>query len=889
MSETTPNESTLPKVEWRPPGPGRWSFDASHQSRPYGRLMESLYVEPYAAGFTEAMQRSGSPLATIKIASVHGWMFNAPQPLGGKPGGEPPPRWLMRLLFKLHPELRRRRRRAAEYVAGAEFRASLHRWNELDGPQLEAELAHEQSIDVHALDDVGLVEAWARAAAFMRRLVHLHFAHAVDGGFPIGDYLVHAQRWAGVTAPEAMRALSGHSTATRAPVLALVEVCDALREAGHDVQWLDAARALSVPEQIERVRRVSAATQRSWDAYFERFRLAPVTGLTLLDETLEERPAVALMNLRAAFGIDGDPGHEARSKSDAYGAELLAAVPTEHRAVFETMMDDARRATHRREDDVGLLCRAGGLCRRVAKHAGERLVAAGRLDQSEQAFDLTAEELGARLRGEGPSLDQIRAHTATRRRNSELQPPATIGEGAGPPSLGHFPAEVARVVAGVMTFVSRFDRGVDPVASQPGAWGGHGISDGVVEARACVCRSPDDFEDFREGDVLVAPTTAPSYNVLLGAAAGVVTETGGIICHAAIVAREFSMPGVVGVAGVCDEVSTGDWVRVDGSRGLVTRIAAPSSVVSEPRGHRGGAEIDERADEMSTDPGVYADPRPLSESDAMAPGVTPELIGGKAASLCALAGAGERTPGGWVLGVDAARAVAKDAPGARAQLRAWAQRAGGPWAVRSSAPEEDGAGSSFAGQFLSRLGVVGPDALVEAVIEVVASANSEGVQAYRRRLQLGKNSSMAVIIQPMIDARVAGVMLPCTHGGRPGFVIESAWGLGETVVDGAGANDRFIVDAHGAVLEHQPGEQRMVRRSTARGVEHAPRARDHAHQRSLSADELRRLCEAAARIGKHFGEPRDVEWAFGANGLVILQARPVTRSLVFPGAQRASG
>jgi pyruvate,water dikinase len=97
-------------------------------------------------------------------------------------------------------------------------------------------------------------------------------------------------------------------------------------------------------------------------------------------------------------------------------------------------------------------------------------------------------------------------------------------------------------------------------------------SPGIVEGRARVLLSADAMGDLQTGEVLVVHTTDVGWTPLFLLAAGVVTELGGPLSHAAVVAREFGVPSVVNVEGATRAIRTGDLVRVDGGTGVVERV-----------------------------------------------------------------------------------------------------------------------------------------------------------------------------------------------------------------------------------------------------------------------------------------------------------------------------
>jgi pyruvate,water dikinase len=95
-------------------------------------------------------------------------------------------------------------------------------------------------------------------------------------------------------------------------------------------------------------------------------------------------------------------------------------------------------------------------------------------------------------------------------------------------------------------------------------------SPGIVEGRARVCRSAQDIRDLQEGEILVAPTTSPSWAPAFAKINACVTDVGGVMSHAAIVCREYGMPAVVGTGHATKVIKTGMMLRVDGSSGAIT-------------------------------------------------------------------------------------------------------------------------------------------------------------------------------------------------------------------------------------------------------------------------------------------------------------------------------
>ncbi|MGK5110758.1 PEP/pyruvate-binding domain-containing protein [Geodermatophilus sp. CPCC 205506] len=207
-------------------------------------------------------------------------------------------------------------------------------------------------------------------------------------------------------------------------------------------------------------------------------------------------------------------------------------------------------------------------------------------------------------------------------------------------------------------------------------------------------------------------------------------------------------------------------------------------------------------------------------------------------------------------------------------------------AVRSSATAEDLPFASFAGQQDTFLGIAGTAAVLDAVRRCIASLWTDRAVVYRVRNGVDHAvTRLAVVVQRMVDAAVAGVMFtvnPVT-GRRGETVVDAGPGLGEAVVSGAVNPDHFVLDSRtGAVLERRLGDKRLVVRTRAEGgTEAVPLPASDAP--CVSDDQLRALVRLGDRVQQHFGRPQDTEWAIdGAGGLWLTQARPVTTLFPIP-------
>jgi len=225
-------------------------------------------------------------------------------------------------------------------------------------------------------------------------------------------------------------------------------------------------------------------------------------------------------------------------------------------------------------------------------------------------------------------------------------------------------------------------------------------------------------------------------------------------------------------------------------------------------------------------------------------------------------------------------------------------------AVRSSAPEEDGTGASFAGAFETKLGIAANfDSLEKAIRDCFASLWDYRVFHYKQLNSINDSTTIfnktgfAVVVMEMIDSIIAGVAFSANplNSDRDELVIDSSWGLGESVVDGSVTADRYIVDKINKspykVIKETIGTKGVEKRlGSVDGdggvIELTIQQGDERRTKSsLSHPQLQQLTKLVCLVEDTYGMPVDIEWAFieGINNtnsneleLKLLQARPIT-------------
>ena len=218
-----------------------------------------------------------------------------------------------------------------------------------------------------------------------------------------------------------------------------------------------------------------------------------------------------------------------------------------------------------------------------------------------------------------------------------------------------------------------------------------------------------------------------------------------------------------------------------------------------------------------------------------------------------------------------------------------------PVAVRSSAISEDAAEASFAGEHETYLWIQGAGAVARSVVRCWASLFTPQALSYFRRVTLrAGETAMGVVVQQMVAAEAAGVMItidPVT-GDRSQIAIEASYGLGQAVVAGEVTPDRYAVDK--VLLEIR--SRTLSRKHVAyrfdpgagevRAVDVPPEEQELA---CVSDEEVIEVASLGKRVERALGQPQDIEWAIGPERVVhLLQTRPETVWSQKPAAPAAS-
>lgn len=443
-------------------------------------------------------------------------------------------------------------------------------WNDEAMPALRRIYGQLAAIDVDGLDGPSLAAAWEEAWAAVLEAWVIHFI-SIRGPYQSMEDLADAyaeaagkghdaealgliggarheleEVEAGVERLAAMAASTGLEAALTAAVDA---------PAGDDPDDplppdLAAVRALPGGEDFVRELEAFLAEHGHLGQNHDDLRLA----------SWAENPRLLLDQVLARIRTPARPVAERIAELAAVAAEREAAAAAaladrpEALARFTTAVRLAREIGYLTEGHNYWIDRMSqARLRALAIRIGRRLVRSGALDRAGDVFFLHREDIAEALRDGAPRQALVARRRAEHDRNSALTPPLYVGvipseEDQGPSDRFDTPREETGAADELK---------------------GVGSSAGIVRGPARVVLDQDGFGRIQPGDIIVCPSSNPSWVPVFTIAAGLITNTGGVLSHAAVVAREFGLPAVTGTRDATTRIADGRLVEIDGTAGTV--------------------------------------------------------------------------------------------------------------------------------------------------------------------------------------------------------------------------------------------------------------------------------------------------------------------------------
>ena len=539
-----------------------WEKDAAHYAEQFTPFGWSLFGPTVAAAGLPMADTFGLMIDGIEQVSIGGEIYVRPIPPFGspEPKGPTPPAALVGLVARVHPKLRRRMKAAKQALQSGLAERTLDMWEQSWRGEFERRTTALLGEDLTSLDDAALVEHLQRARALLEDGHYVHFQLLMPYTLAVHDLVRTCEDLLGWDAATTLQLLVGYSPASVAGMRDL----ETIHERVAARPELTDALAASPTDPVTALRPIDPVLADEVAAWLHGHGWR-TTNYDPGSAAIIERPGIVTRLL-----LQPSDRAEATVAADAE-ASALDRLNGADRARFAADLHRARRAYPVREENVVLTDNVPcGILRRWVLEAGVRLVGRGRLPRVDDAVYCTADELVSALRGGADELTPA----AARRRNEQAwvrahPGPALVGPSGDLPNLRYLPKHGRQMNQAVLWGMKMEFPG-EVAASDGEDLRGSPASPGHYTGRVRVVRKESDFASLLPGEVLVCPTASPSWTILFGIAGALVTDGGGPLAHAAIVAREHSLPAVVGTVNATSRLTDGQLVTIDGTAGTVT-------------------------------------------------------------------------------------------------------------------------------------------------------------------------------------------------------------------------------------------------------------------------------------------------------------------------------
>jgi phosphohistidine swiveling domain-containing protein len=573
-------------VRWENPDEGRlqWVLDGVHYPNPMTPLEFDLTVAIYEDGRTRGMAEYDVPVR-FKARRINSYFYRALIPVGTPPDG------VMRLMNQVKRfapgVIKVIENKAASSVTEKYFDNVQSKvydldtyWDETLLPEIKRYLAEWEAFDLRNATTSELTAHLDNTVAWAERIGTIHYLVFIPYVFAMSQF------------DELYRDLfdgDGSASADAFAAYRLLQGFDNMILAGDRMLWELGRKALTMPA-VQKVLEEKAAANvipalkesaagqvflEELNAFLKAHGQRGSMFSAISEVSWIEDPTPVIKNLKDyVTQPDRDMGAELAAEA-AEREQLVNQARARLNGYPQPVVDEFERLLKAAQTAVVLHSdhgywidyRAMYEVRRVVQEFGRRLAVAGAIDAPQDVFLLTLAELKLTAQ----NAEQLRRQAVVAERKAEME---------------HFGSVRAPATLGTMALMTLPDHEpmMRAVTKTEGAYGGAtlGMENGVLQGSAGspgttsgparVVRSLAEAEKLRPGDILVAETTAPPWTPLFATAAAVVTDTGGILSHCAVVAREYHIPAVVGTGNATQTLRDGQMIEVDGDAGLVRLV-----------------------------------------------------------------------------------------------------------------------------------------------------------------------------------------------------------------------------------------------------------------------------------------------------------------------------
>jgi phosphoenolpyruvate synthase/pyruvate phosphate dikinase len=535
----------------RPTPPGTWILDPVHYPRPLTPLFESVFAPAARQGSRRVFSEYGVFMDSIELRTIDGWPYVRAVPLA-KRAAPSLPGALIGAIARTHPRLRRRLRASEDAIARDLPTVHLSAWKEQTLPAVEDVIDGIERTALPAMATPELGRLAARLKRHLESVVYYNFATDFAHLIPLARYVdtvAADHQWPIETA---MAHVGAGSSAASLYSTSLRALIDCIRDSETALPRLMSEQSTS----LTWVTAADARTREAWQRHQRRWGFL-LMGYDLDDPTVGEIPEIEYRTVRS--GIEHPAPPPATPGTDL---ERLSSHA-------RSLLARARSTFHVREEGESVKACLLGALRALALELGDRLGAAGQLAQSDLTLYLSFEELLRAVADPG-AVDEARLQQrklARRAAQARIPPAELNGPAARRPDLRWLP-EASRHIHRAATLMAQNEilSGTDETGD---VLRGRPVAAGIHTGPVCIVGTAADLHRVEAGAVVVAKTASPAWFGGLMRAGALVTESGGLLSHAAIVARELGIPAVLGVHRALEALDHGQIVTVNGATGEV--------------------------------------------------------------------------------------------------------------------------------------------------------------------------------------------------------------------------------------------------------------------------------------------------------------------------------
>lgn len=575
---TTLTETMGSALASEPIPKGHWVREATHWPEPVSPAYDSIVQPRFNRAVRQMAERYGTLIEGLDRRSIRGWVYERMVPIGGREV-PPPPVWVQRVLARAWPLIWPLRKRLKRGIAAARSDlvfSRIEQWQRSERPETEARARELAARPLESLSDEMLETHLTDTVRFLEACADIHFSLSPSHSVTVAELAFFVRDELGWDETRFVDLLVGCSTRSTEPSDALSALAECVRRSPPLAEALRHGGA----DPVSSTREVDPSFSHALEGYLDWYGLRAMR-LEVSEPTLRERPEMVVgWILDEATSPPREANEPSRHRALEEARTALEARDPSTRSRFERILSRAEAGYAVREDNEFFTINLPlGLLRFALLEVGRRLADRGTLRRPDDIFFLREDEIRGALAKPTPHFDEVALRRADHAWALEHPGPARYGRDPGMPPIEWLPEEVRKFTAAVLwsyehIFAHDASTRADLASLEHTADGclelrGLAVSPGTVRASARVVRDEREFSSIRPGEVVICRITSPPWSVIFGRIGGLVTESGGTLSHAAIIAREHHVPAVTAVKGALEQIRTGDTVVVDGKCGTV--------------------------------------------------------------------------------------------------------------------------------------------------------------------------------------------------------------------------------------------------------------------------------------------------------------------------------